>query len=111
MSLTRVRSVHPIRAALQQAMVSPRVQQAVAVFVNALVDEGEAILRDRYPGETVTLYNRKRCGQDEREERNRRILALAGAPSNLPAAQIAAMVGVSVRHVRRLLTGDATAAG
>lgn len=103
MSLTRARTVHPIRAALQQAMVSPRVQAAVAVFVNALVDEGEAILRDRYPGETVTLYNRKRGGQAEREERDRRIQSLAAAPSKLPAARIAAIEGVSERHVRRLL--------
>lgn len=103
MSLTRTRPIHPIRAALQQAMISPRVQQAVAVFVNALVDEGEAILRDRYPGETLTLYNRKRCGQDEREERDRRIRALAAPPSSLSPAHIAAMESLTVQHVRLIL--------
>jgi hypothetical protein len=106
----RSRAVHPIRAALQQAMVSPRVQQAVAVFVNALLDEGEAILRQRYPGETVTLYNRKRAGQDEQEQRNRRIQAMAAAPSWMSPAQIAAREGISARRVQQVLRSAASGA-
>lgn len=103
MNMTRARPVNPIRAALQQAMVSPRVQAAVSVFVNALVDEGEAILKQRYAGESLRTYIPKGGGQDAREERNRRIQALAAPPSSLPTAQIAVMEGVSERRVRQIL--------
>ncbi len=103
MTMTRTRAPNPIRAALQQAMVSPRVQAAVSVFVAALVDEGEAILQQRYAGETLHIYQPKRGGVDERQARNRRIVAMASPPGNLPQAQIAAAEGVSVRHVQRLL--------
>lgn len=103
MSLDRVRERNPIRAALQQAMLSPRVQQAVAVFVNALVDEGESILQQKYAGESLRTYVPKRGGHEARAERDRRIQALAAPPSSMPPARIAAQVGVSERHVRRLL--------
>lgn len=103
MSLTRVRTVNPIRQALQQAMVSPRVQAAVTVFVNALVDEGEAILKQRYAGESLRTYYPKRGNRDDRDERDRRIRALAAPPSSLTPAQIAATEGISLRRVQQLL--------
>jgi hypothetical protein len=103
MSLTRVRAQNPIRQALQQAMVSPRVQAAVTVFVNALVDEGEAILKQKYAGETLRIYTPKRGGHQARDERDRRIQALAAAPSSLPVAQIAVMEAISERRVRQIL--------
>lgn len=102
MSLTRVRTVNPIRAALSEAMLTPRVQQAVTTFVTALVDEGEAILMARYGGERLRVYIPK-SGHDAREERDRRIRAMAAPPGCMAPAQIAAVVGVSERHVRRLL--------
>jgi hypothetical protein len=105
MSLTRTRPPNPIRAALQQAMLSPRVQQAVAVFVNALVDEGEAILQAKYSGERLRLYMPKGMGQAARDERKRRVRALAAPPSNLGTEQIAALEGISVRRVQQMLKG------
>jgi hypothetical protein len=91
----RAESTNPIRAALEQAMVSPRVQQAVAVFVNALVDEGEALLKLRYAGETLRIYTPKRYGRQARLARDRRIQALATEPGCTPMAQIAAAEGIS----------------
>lgn len=103
MSLTRVSAVNPIRQALQQAMLSPRVQAAVTVFVNALVDEGQVILNQRYPGETLRTYCHKRGSRDERDARDRRIRTLAAPPSSLAPAQIAAREGISLRRVQQLL--------
>jgi len=105
MSLTRTRQPNPIRAALQQAMLSPRVQDAVAVFVNALVDEGEAVLRHRYGGETLRIYTPKTGGREQREARRRRVRALAAPPSSLSTSQIAAREGITQRQVQRLLSG------
>lgn len=103
MPITRARAVNPIRAALQQAMVSPRVQAAVSVFVNALVDEGESILKQRYAGETLHIYTPKGCGHEQRDLRNRRIQALAKPPSSLSPAHIADMESLTVQHVRLIL--------
>lgn len=107
MSMNRARAVNPIRQALQQAMVSPRVQAAVTVFVNALVDEGEAILKQRYAGETLRIYTPKRGGHEQRDARDQRIRALAAPPSSLPPAQIAALEGISLRRVQQLLRKSA----
>ena len=103
MSLNRTRQPNPIRAALQAAMLSPRAQAAVSVFVNVLVDEGEAILRERYAGETLRIYTPKRGGRDQAEERDRRIVALAAEPSKLTPAQIAAREGITVRRVQQII--------
>ena len=103
MTLERVRPSNPIRMALQAAMVSPRVQAAVTVFVNALVDEGEQILREKYAGETLRQYVPKAGGRDQRAARNLRVRSLAAAPSSLTPAQIAPMVNLTVRQVQRLL--------
>lgn len=100
--LTPTRNPNPIRAALEQAMVSPRVQQAVAVFVNALVDEGEAILRARHAGETLRIYTPKRGGRAAKEERDRRIQARAA--SGAPHGQIAAQEQMSLRQVQRIVS-------
>jgi hypothetical protein len=103
MSLTRAREVNPIRQALQQAMLSPRVQAAATVFVNALVDEGEAVLRERYAGETLRIYTPKILSRDARLMRNARIRAMAAPPGCMSPAQIAALEGLSLRQVQRLL--------
>lgn len=109
MSEQRVRQpgANPIRAALEQAMLSPRVQQAVATFVNALVDEGEAILRERYAGETLRIYTPKLGTRSQLAERNRRIQAMGSPPSSMSPAHIAAVEGISVRQVQRVLAGGA----
>lgn len=107
MSLVRTRAPNPIRAALQQAMLSPRVQEAVAVFVNALVDEGEAVLRARYGGETLRIYTPKRGGRDGQDARNRRIRAMAAPPSSMAPAHIARAEGLSLRRVQQILKTDA----
>lgn len=111
MSFNRVRQPNPVRAALNQAMVSPRVQAAIAVFVTALVDEGETILKQRYAGETLRIYNPKRGGPDARDARNRRIHAMAAAPSSMAPAQIAAAEGISLRQVQRVLAMPEAAPG
>jgi hypothetical protein len=109
MSTDRTRAPNPIRAALQSAMLSPKVQAAAMTFVNALVDEGEAVLRDRYGGDRLRMYVPKSGGRGVRDERRLRVQALAGAPTNLTPEAIAPLVGLSVRHVRRLLaTGSRT---
>jgi hypothetical protein len=100
MSLTRTRPVNPVRAALEQAMVSPRVQAAVTVFVNALIDEGEAVLRQRYGGETLRMYTPKRGGAGARDARDSRI---AGAlSSGDPPALIAEREAISLRRVQQI---------
>ena len=92
MSMTRVRSVNPIRMALEQAMGSPGMQQAAKVFMNALIDESETILRARYAGEQVRMYLPKASNsRDERDARDRRILAALGAGE--PPALVAAREG------------------
>ena len=101
MSLHRVRPINPIRSALDQAMLSPRVQLAVASFVNALVDEGEVILRQRYAGETLRMYQPKRRNADQRAERDRRIQA--DAAGGMPHALIAEREQITVRQVRRIV--------
>lgn len=83
-------------------MLRPRVQAAVSVFVNALVDEGEAILRERYAGEHLRIYAARR-DPAETEARQRRVLAMAAPPSSMTASQIAAREGISERWVRKLL--------
>ncbi len=88
-------------------MVSPRVQHAVSVFVNALVDEGEAILKSRYAGETLRIYTPKRGGRLAKEERDRRIQARAA--SGTPLAQIAAAENMSARQVQRIVAAGETA--
>lgn len=100
MSITRSRPVNPVRSALQQAMVSPRVQAAVVGFVNALVDEGEAILRSRYAGETLRMYTPKRGSGGERDARDLRIKAavIAGTPNAL----IAERERVGLRRVQQI---------
>jgi hypothetical protein len=100
MSLTRTRPTNPVRAALEQAMVSPRVQSAVALFVNALVDEGEAILRARYAGETLRMYTPKRGSAEARDSRDLRIEAALAAGE--PAAMVAGREGLSVRRVEQI---------
>jgi hypothetical protein len=81
-------------------MVSPRVQHAVTVFVNALVDEGEAILRQRYPGETLRLYNAKRTTAPERSARDMQIESAIAAGES--PALIAARVGIGERRVQQI---------
>lgn len=100
MNMARIRHVNPIRAALEQAMVSPRVQAAVVTFVNALVDEGEAVLRERYAGETLRVYTPKRGGSDERAARDRRIEAAVAADE--PHAAIAQREGIGLRRVQQI---------
>lgn len=99
--LIPTRTPNPISAALEQAMASPRVQQAVAVFVNALVDEGEAILRARHAGETLRIYTPKRGGRSAKEERDRRIQARAAGGTH--PAHIAADERMSLRQVQRVI--------
>jgi hypothetical protein len=101
MSLHRIRPVNPIRSALEQAMLSPRVQLAVNGFVNALVNEGEAILRQRYAGETLRMYQPKRARADQRDERDRRIRA--DKAGGMPVALIAERESITVRQVRRIV--------
>jgi hypothetical protein len=103
MSLTRVRQPNPVRAALREAMLTPSVQQALHAVLNQLVDGAEAILRQRYPGETLRVYTPKRGSQDERQARDRRVQALAAAPSSLSAEQIAQLEGITPRRVRQIL--------
>lgn len=103
----RNRSTNPIRAALEQAMTTPRMQQAVSAFVAALVDEGEAVLRQRFGGETLRVYQPKRGGTDKRRERDMRIQTMGTPPNAMSAAQIAALEGLSVRRVEQILARHA----
>lgn len=100
MSLTRVRPVNPIRSALETALQTPRVQMAVGLFVAALVDEGEAVLKRRYAGEILRIYTPKGPGAQARDERDLRIVA-ALAAGQAPAA-VAARESVTVRRVQQI---------
>lgn len=100
MSLTRVRPVNPVRSALQAALESPRVQHAVGLFVAALIDEGEAVLKRRYAGEVMRLYTPKGAGWQARQERDRRIQA--GLAAGQSPAAIAALEGITPRRVQQL---------
>lgn len=55
-----------------------------------------------YGGEIVRLYVPQKHAFD-RDERDRRVRAMASAPACLPLAQIAKVERLSVRQVRRIL--------
>lgn len=64
---------------------------------NAVVD---ALTRN-FGGAIVRLY--VPADRRQRDERDRRVRALAAPPRNMPLAQIARTVGLSVRQVMRIL--------
>lgn len=107
MSLHRIGGQSPqslLRDLATQAAAHPKIEQAVLGGIRAVLpDVIEELLRAAYGGERVRLYVASRSSRDAKADRDRRIAALASAPSNLSPAAIAAQEGLSLRRVQQIL--------
>lgn len=93
-----------LRQLAHQAAAHPRIEAAVIGAIRAeLPGVIEGLLREAYGGDTVRIYVPSRGGHDAKLERDRRIAALAAAPSSLSVAAIAAKEGLTVRRVQQIL--------
>lgn len=93
-----------LRELAQQAAAHPKIEAAIMGAVRAeLPGVIEELLRQAYGGETVRIYVASGGSRDAKAERDRRIQALAGAPSHMSPAAIAASEGISVRRVQQII--------
>lgn len=100
-----------LRQLAAQAASHPRIEAAVLGAIRAeLPGVIEGLLREAYGGEQVRIYApRSDVLQAEaaRQERDRRIAALAAPPSSLTAAAIAKREGITPHRVRQILRAAA----
>lgn len=96
-----------LRQLATQAASHPRIEAAVLGAIRAeLPGVIEGLLRDAYGGETVRIYAPRHDvlqAEQSRQERDRRIAALAAPPSSLSAAAIARQEGITPHRVRQIL--------
>lgn len=104
-----------LRNLAQQAASHPRIEAAVIGAIRAeLPGVIEGLLREAYGGETVRIYvaaSDVSRAEQQRDERDRRIAAMAAPPSSLPAAAIAAQERITPHRVRQILRRLAQAGG
>jgi hypothetical protein len=93
-----------LRHLAAQAASHPRIEAAVIGAIrDVLPGVIEGLLREAYGGETVRIYVARNGGQAVKNERDRRIAALATKPASLSPGAIAAQEGISVRRVQQIL--------
>ncbi len=106
-------SLHPVgprsrqnlfRELAHQAAAHPRMEAAIMGAVRAeLPGIIEELLRQTHGGRMVQLYVARSGSLAAKDERDRRIRALAAAPSSMTPAAIAAQEGLTVRRVQQIL--------
>lgn len=96
-----------LRQLATQAASHPRIEAAVLGAIRAeLPGVIEGLLRQQFGGETVRIYAARSDvlqADAARQERDRRIAALAAPPSSLPPAAIAKQEGITPHRVRQIL--------
>lgn len=100
MTLTRVRAQPRITDLANRVASHPKMEKAVMGAIRAsLPGVVESVLRDMFPGESVTLYV-PRTGKEDRQDRDAQIVAaLSAGEAHL---SIAKRLRTSLRHVERV---------
>jgi hypothetical protein len=100
-----------LRQLASQAASHPRIEAAVIGAIrDVLPSVIEGLLRESYGGETVRIYAARSDvlqAEQARQARDRRITALAAAPSRLSPAAIAQLEGITPHRVRQILRSAA----
>lgn len=104
-----------LRQLAAQAASHPRIEAAVLGAIRAeLPGVIEGLLRETYGGEQVRIYAPRSDvlkAEAARQERDRRIAALAAPPSSLKPAAIAQREGITAHRVRQILRAAAAQGG
>lgn len=90
-----------LRLIAQAVAQDPRIKAHGSSVTTVIPTVVEDVICKLYAGQTLRLYVRKRPGEGERGERDRRVAAADAAGT--PTALIARNEGITIRQVQRII--------